>query len=145
MRREFGSFIRAWEKRFEAARRRRVELARQARSEARAIGRMLADRFGVDAVYLIGSALHEEEFDDSSDLDIAVRGLEPERYWEAVAAIEEMTRFPFDLIDLKAATKSLVDKVRREGAVLYGGRGEEAPQPCCGTGHGYAGGPDDSR
>lgn len=105
----------------------RASLARQAREEAKAIGRLLGDTFGAETVYLIGSALDDERFDEGCDLDIAVEGLEARRYWSAVAAIEEMTRFPFDLIDLETAGKSIVERVRNQGLVLYDRTREKAP------------------
>ena len=104
---EFEPYIRAWRERFRQRRQEKAELARKARREALAIAEMLADRFGVEAVYLIGSALDDERFDETSDLDLAVRGLNPLRYWEAMAAAEELTRLPFDLIDLGTAGESM--------------------------------------
>lgn len=126
---EYQPYVQAWKRRFESIRQTKARLARQAREEAKAIGRLLGDRFGVETVYLIGSALDDERFDEGSDLDIAVEGLEARRYWSAVAAIEEMTRFPFDLIDLETAGKSMVERVRNEGLVLYDRRREKAPEP----------------
>ena len=76
---EFEPFIRAWRRRLDIIRRKRALLAHDARREAAAAGKMLGERFGVDAVYLVGSALDDGRFDESSDLDIAVRGLSPER------------------------------------------------------------------
>ena len=137
--REFEAFIRAWKRRLDMIRWKRALLAREARREAAAVGKMLGDRFGVDAVYLVGSALDDERFDESSDLDIAVKGLSPERYWEAVAAIEEMTRFPFDLIDMETAGRPMVERAEREGMILYGRRGEKAGDPWRGTGCGRTG------
>lgn len=126
---EFEPYIRAWQKRFKERRQEKAELARKARREALAIAEMLADRFEVEAVYLIGSALDDERFDETSDLDLAVRGLNPLRYWEAMAVAEELTRLPFDLIDLGTAGESMRHRVEEEGLVLYDRGGTAAPEP----------------
>jgi predicted nucleotidyltransferase len=47
----------------------------------------LEERFGVKAVYIFGSVRGDTPFHEGSDIDIAVEGLPPERYFEALRAL----------------------------------------------------------
>jgi len=54
---------------------------------------------GADEVYWLGSCGTDRQR-ESSDLDLAVRGLPPEKFFAVLARLSEMTRLPVDLIDL---------------------------------------------
>jgi len=54
---------------------------------------------GATEVFVFGSAAHGEQRPES-DLDIAVRGLPPERFFAAMSAVTFAISRPFDLIDL---------------------------------------------
>ena len=64
------------------------------RTEALAIaeecGRLLKERFGVQEVYLFGSVIGEASWHNSSDLDIAVEGLAPGDYFNALSLLDEI-------------------------------------------------------
>jgi predicted nucleotidyltransferase len=53
-----------------------------------------------------------------SDLDLAVRGLPAERYFEALADLMELIGAPIDLVRLEAAVDSLRDRIEAEGERL---------------------------
>ena len=67
-------------------------------SEVEKVARILLQA-GAREVFLFGSAAHGKERAES-DLDLAVRGLPPERFFVAMSAIAFAISVPFDLIDL---------------------------------------------
>lgn len=73
--------------------------------------------FHATRVYLFGS-LTRGSARETSDIDLAVEGLDPQRYREACARLEHATAVPVDLIDLADAPKTLIQRVQEEGVVL---------------------------
>ena len=74
---------------------------------------------GASEVYLFGSAA-KGMLRENSDLDLAVSGLPPERFFRALARAANLLRRPVDLIDLdedSAFTRYLKDEgeLRRVG------------------------------
>jgi predicted nucleotidyltransferase len=67
----------------------------------------------------IGSAFSiRKPFRRSSDIDLVVEGLPPERFYHACSRAEEMTDFSLDVIPLESATPLLRERVRKEGVEL---------------------------
>ena len=58
---------------------------------------------GAREVYLFGSAAHGQMRADS-DIDLAVSGLPPERFYRAGAAAEDALGWTLDLVDLDEIT-----------------------------------------
>lgn len=54
---------------------------------------------GAEEVYAFGSSVHGKMRPDS-DIDLAVRGLPPERFFRAMSTVTFAVSRPFDLIDL---------------------------------------------
>jgi predicted nucleotidyltransferase len=54
---------------------------------------------GATEVYLFGSAAHGP-FRENSDLDFAVAGLPPEKFFSAMGKAGDILQRPFDLVDL---------------------------------------------
>lgn len=77
----------------------------------------LRTQFGVTEVWLFGS-LARGDFGASSDVDLAVRGLDPDRYWRALGVACQMLGCEVDLVPLEGAPSSLVDTLRVEGRSL---------------------------
>ena len=80
---------------------------------------ILADKYGVKKIVLIGSCLDEEYFHSRSDIDLCVEGLSDSDYFRAlgdlIAASEE---FGVDLIPMEDATERM-RKYYGEGEVIY--------------------------
>lgn len=90
----------------------------RARADARRIAAFLRAE-GAQRVIGFGSAFApDRRFTPRSDLDVAVEGLPPERYYSVLAQAQEMTRFPLDLRPLESALDYLRESVRREGVLL---------------------------
>lgn len=75
-----------------------MDLTREVQSEiAKAVGILL--RNGAREVYLFGSHARGDA-GPGSDLDLAVRGLPPERFYRAVGEICLELSMPADIVDL---------------------------------------------
>jgi predicted nucleotidyltransferase len=115
----------SWEPYIEAWRRRRQEeeeadeAARErARADAERIARFLAERYGVRRVLLFGS-LVTDRFRPGSDIDLAVEGLEPRRYFRALADAAELTEFPLEIKLVEDLRGLIRERVGAQGEVLY--------------------------
>ena len=87
-------------------------------ADARRIACFLRQR-GASRVIGIGSAfVPDRRFTSHSDIDLAVEGLPPERFFRASAQAADMTALELDLIPLEAATDCLRQAVRDEGVDL---------------------------
>lgn len=102
--------------------------AEAARAEAKRLAQILADEFGVKRVYLFGSFAWGFETRPDSDIDLAVEGLPPEKFFKAYGRLENTTRYAFDLVPLEQARSRLRERILKSGIVLY----DSSPQPSAG-------------
>lgn len=106
-----------------SARRRRAErqAARAARRErgwavARRAADLLRREYGAARVLVFGSPLRSTAFHERSDVDLAVGGLPGERFFQAVAAVNDLPgAFGVDLVDLGSCRPGLLRAIEREG------------------------------
>ena len=54
---------------------------------------------GIEEIYLFGS-IARNETNDSSDIDLAVRGIKPEDFFQVYGELLMKVTHPFDLVDL---------------------------------------------
>ena len=86
---------------------------------ARAATQILKEEFGVEAVYLFGSLLEPEAVHPASDIDLAVAGLDSQRYYEALGELLCRTKdFSVDLVRLEEAQPSLAKHILQSGVQL---------------------------
>ena len=71
---------------------------------------------GAQEVYVLGSAA-TGTLEPESDIDMAVSGLSPERFFRAASRAEDILRRPLDLMDLDEPSP-LVRHLRKEGALV---------------------------
>ena len=110
----------SWRKRFaeeEATLERRAVAAREAAGGA---ARVLRDAFGASEVWLFGSLVTGPRHADF-DIDLAVKGLRPERYFEALAQVSELADVPVQLVTLESCAPSLRRRVHEQGIRLDAG------------------------
>ena len=89
-------------RRFEAQRRQRLALHARAVKECDAIVQMIKTDFNPRSIHLWGSLLHPEQFDENSDTDIAVEGLDSASAWFALTGKAlAMTNLPLDIVELE--------------------------------------------
>lgn len=90
---------------------RRYQQAWQVASQA---CQLLQDQFKATRVAVFGSLLHPDLFNEQSDVDLAVWGLIPAQYDEALAAIEAVNSdFSIDLLEMEQATGALGEQVQQ--------------------------------
>ena len=110
----------------EAIRRRRAKMSaeissrrRRAHAAARKAAKLLRDEFGATEVILFGSLARRGCFTLFSDIDIAVCGIPPTRYFEAVGAVTGISaEFKIDLIDLETCPASMRENIEKDGKTL---------------------------
>jgi len=94
-------------------------LCRRAWEVARQAARLLRERYQVRRVRVFGSLVHPIHFHSGSDIDLAVEGLSPERYWEAATMVLfHDERFPVELVDRATCDPEVWEAVEREGLEL---------------------------
>jgi len=82
-----------------------------------AAAELLRSRYGARDLVLFGS-LATGHFTDRSDVDLAVRGIDPSDYFAALADLMELFGGPVDLVRLEQAPASLIARVVEEGRHL---------------------------
>ena len=89
-----------------------------AQSDATRIARFLRQQ-GASRVVGIGSAfVPDRRFTTRSDIDLAVEGLPPERFFRASAKAAAMTTFELDIVPVESATDYLRQAIHDEGVEL---------------------------
>lgn len=79
----------------------------------------LKETYTVERVVLFGSVAGEARLGPRSDIDLAVWGLGPARYYEAVACVqEEAAPFTVDLIRIERSPGTLREVIEKEGVEL---------------------------
>lgn len=107
---------------------RQSQLLHLLRVKAREIMLALVKNYNVEKVYLFGSVA-VGNITELSDIDIAVMGLDEEKYLAAYGVLEELAApFAVDLVLLETATDTLRARIEREGVVLYDLEGEKDSQ-----------------
>lgn len=109
----------AWRRRLAREREDRLERAAQARRASRRAAESLRREFGAGEVWLFGSVLSGPKH-DAFDVDLAVSGLAPERYYEALARVSDLIGGPVDLVPLESCSDRLRRTVTTTGERLDG-------------------------
>lgn len=93
-----------------------------ARSTAALIAKGLGERYGARKVFLFGSLARGDQ-GQVFDIDLAVKGISPERFFEAVGfATGQTQKWKIDLVDVDDCAGSLRDMIEKEGVVLWPAR-----------------------
>ena len=88
------------------------EIARQAAS-------LLYETYDAQKVAIFGSLLHLERFAYWSDIDLAVWGIPPDKFFKAAARIIDFSQeFELDLIDAESCSERLRHKIEKEGVIV---------------------------
>jgi len=96
----------------------------EARKTAARIAKGLGKLFGARKVILFGSLARGDQ-GERFDIDLAVKGISPQRFFAAVAfATGQAQKWKIDLVDDDDCAASLRDMIEKEGAVLWPARKE---------------------
>lgn len=107
------------EQRQGASRRQTVERWQQAQLLAEHAARLLREQFGAKRVRLFGSAAQPTRFTIWSDVDLAVWGILPQRFYAAVAAVTGISaEIRVDLVDAEQCSPALRQAIEQDGAEL---------------------------
>lgn len=80
---------------------------------------LLRSKFGARVVMVFGSLARRGGFTPWSDIDLAAKGIDPTRFYEAVGLVTGISaEFKIDLVDLESCAPSLRNKIEIEGKVL---------------------------
>lgn len=107
----------SWRLRAAAVQSRVDERARRVRDLLPAAKAMLVDRYGARRVVLFGSFARGDSR-ESSDVDLAVEGLDGARYFTAMSDLSGLLDSPVDLVELESAQSSLLERIAFEGVPL---------------------------
>jgi len=116
---DLESLSAAWQRRLARERQELLQRSTRARGAARRAAESLRRDFGAEEVWLFGSVVAGPRH-DAFDVDLAVRGLAPERYYEALARVSDLIGGPVDLVPLESCGERLRGAVAATGERLDG-------------------------
>ena len=118
-----GSLIdyqRFWREQSQREEEERMSLLELLRRRAKEAAGILVKEFKAKKVYLIGSTAGGAFFHKHSDVDLAVMGLAPPKYFSALAKMRNLFagKSEVDLIPLEDATPEMRAKIEKQGELL---------------------------
>jgi predicted nucleotidyltransferase len=100
----------------------RVEVSkrrRRAMNAARKAAKLLKEKFGAQEVILFGSLARRGSFNLYSDIDLAERGVDPQKFYAAGAAVERLSmEFKIDLVDPNDCSPAMQKEIEKDGKPL---------------------------
>ena len=115
---EIKTYVEHWKRRLDSMEKARQALFTRALDDASKIAGYLRNKHGCGEIYLIGSILDKERFNEKSDIDFVVKGLPKDRYFYILAEIRDMTDFAIDIVPYEDANELIRDTVEKEGKRL---------------------------
>ena len=88
---------------------------------ARTAARLPREHFGATKVVVFGSLVHRAWFTPWSDVDLAVWGISPEKYFRAIGAVRDFGAefgFKLDVIDPAECAREMLRSIQSEGTEL---------------------------
>ena len=104
----------------ERKKRKSHDLYRKAKKESEDIIEVIKKNFSVKRIYQWGSILSPEHFDENSDIDIAIEGLDSvEIFFKLYGIALEKTSFPLDLIEMEKIDILNRKSIIENGKLIY--------------------------
>jgi predicted nucleotidyltransferase len=99
----------------------RIEiLYQQANRDFKQIIDLIIIKFNPKRIYQWGSLLNRKHFNESSDIDIAVEGIDSaKKFFDMLGEAQDMTDFSIDLVDIDKIHPLHAESIRRKGKVVY--------------------------
>ena len=92
---------------------------RRAMLVARKAAKLLKTEFGAKEVILFGSLARRGSFSLYSDIDLAVRGIAPEKFYAAVSAMMDVSvDFKIDLVEPEDCSPAMFKNIEKDGKPL---------------------------
>lgn len=76
-----------------------------------------AKKYSIEIVYLFGSSLEDNQY--NNDIDIAVKGIAPDKFFKFYSELSRKLAKPIDIIDLSDKT-TFSKIIQTEGKIIYG-------------------------
>lgn len=117
----YADYITAWRRRENAERQKTQERTLQAKAIAAHCAELLAETYGVRRVWLFGSLLSPESARVDADIDLAVEGLAPARYFAALASLYRHLPpgMELDLVAMETAQPALRQHILEKGLLIH--------------------------
>ena len=106
----------------------RERWVREIRAVVPRVANCLVDEFGATRVVLFGSLVHGFAH-EGSDIDLAVEGIPPNRYFRALARVAEVACRPVDIVPIEDARAEVRFIIERDGQVIRDERHRPAAAP----------------
>jgi predicted nucleotidyltransferase len=108
------------QKRRQATKERNKIRFESATQDCKKIIKMLISEYKPRRIYQWGSLLHENEFSEISDIDIAIEAdWDPHTFFTVLGKAQEMTKFPLDLVELDKIHPLHAADIRSRGRLIY--------------------------
>lgn len=120
MAKNYGPFVTGWRNRLKLEQKQTKKLLSSALENAKRAAHILIAEYGARDVYLFGSLAHRGNFSSRSDIDLAVTGINPCDYYDAIGRLVQEIEFDINLIALETCKPSLRQKILQEGELLHG-------------------------
>jgi len=78
----------------------------------------ISKEYGAEEVFLFGSCL--EEIESANDIDIAVKGVNPEKFFEMYGKILWAVKNQIDLIPIEHVREHFANNILERGRLIYG-------------------------
>ncbi|OQW89598.1 MAG: DNA polymerase subunit beta [Thiotrichaceae bacterium IS1] len=115
---EFQEYVAYWQRKIQQQQESNQRLAKQVRTELSPIVNMLVQQFGATQIILFGS-LAKGTFAEDSDIDLAVAGIPPHRFFAALGAVNHLSCVWIDLKPLEDLEPYFRQCVLATGEYLY--------------------------
>lgn len=87
--------------------------------KARIAADILKKEYGAEKVWVFGSLIQKDRFNQKSDIDLAEVGIPDDKFYSAIAAITRVVRdFEIDLVDMKSCRDALKKAIEEEGILI---------------------------
>lgn len=95
-------------------------LFQKASSDAQQIIQMIIHDFQPKRIIQWGSLLNQDQFNEISDIDIAVEGItDAEPYFELIGKAMDITSFPIDIVQLEKIEPEFAEIILAKGKIVY--------------------------
>jgi len=115
---EFQEYVAYWRQKIQQQQESNQRSAEQVRTDLSSIVEVLVQQFGATQIILFGS-LAKGTFAEDSDIDLAVAGIPPHRFFAALGVVNHLSRVWIDLKPLEDLEPYFRQCVLATGECLY--------------------------
>lgn len=95
-----------------------VERWERAQDRLPKLAALLREQFGAECVKVFGSLVDKNRYTRWSDIDLAVWGIAPEQYYQAVGAVNDLSAdIEVDLVDLRSCGSATLEQIIEEEGI----------------------------